>query len=145
MFRADWLKPGAIVLDVGINVINVTVASGPGQPTDGSHTAAPPADTVSTNAASDVPLQQRSMGIPGVDEGVTVLDSALEQHARIVGDVATQEVREVASAVTPVPGGIGPMTIAALVHNVVLAARYSAGLPWAPGMVASAQHSRASR
>lgn len=50
---------------------------------------------------------------------------------RLVGDVAFREVAEVASALTPVPGGIGPMTIAALVHNVILAARYSAGLPWA--------------
>jgi len=41
---------------------------------------------------------------------------------RVVGDVVTDEVASVASAITPVPGGVGPMTIAALVSNVVLAA-----------------------
>lgn len=45
-------------------------------------------------------------------------------HGTIVGDVANTEVSQVASALTPVPGGIGPMTIAALIHNVVLAAKY---------------------
>jgi methylenetetrahydrofolate dehydrogenase (NADP+)/methenyltetrahydrofolate cyclohydrolase len=40
----------------------------------------------------------------------------------VVGDVATREVACVASAITPVPGGVGPMTIAALVANVVFAA-----------------------
>lgn len=46
------------------------------------------------------------------------------QQGAIVGDVASHDVSQVASALTPVPGGIGPMTIAALIHNVVLAARY---------------------
>lgn len=46
---------------------------------------------------------------------------------RIVGDVAFREVSRLASAVTPVPGGVGPMTIAALIHNVVLAAQYRSG------------------
>lgn len=46
------------------------------------------------------------------------------QHGSIVGDVEGREVSQVASALTPVPGGIGPMTIAALIHNVVLAAKY---------------------
>ncbi len=43
----------------------------------------------------------------------------------VVGDVDYDEVAGVASAITPVPGGVGPMTIAALLHNTVLAARQS--------------------
>ncbi len=76
MVRRDWIKPGATVIDVGIN--RVTGA-------DGRH--------------------------------------------RIVGDVAFAEVSEVAGAITPVPGGVGPMTIACLLANTVLAACLSAGLP----------------
>ena len=75
LVRRDWIKPGATVIDVGIN----RVAG------DGSH--------------------------------------------RIVGDVAFAEVCEVAGAITPVPGGVGPMTIACLLANTVRAACASAGLP----------------
>jgi len=73
--RADWIKPGATVIDVGIN----RVTGG------GKH--------------------------------------------RIVGDVAFEEVREVAGAITPVPGGVGPMTIACLLANTVRAACALSGLP----------------
>ena len=73
--RADWIKPGATVIDVGVN----RVTGG------GKH--------------------------------------------RIVGDVAFDEVREVAGAITPVPGGIGPMTIACLLANTVRAACALSGLP----------------
>ena len=87
--RADWVKTGAVVIDVGINVV-------------------PAADAAGGGAAGDPE---------------TAGDST-----RVVGDVASGEVRHVAAALTPVPGGVGPMTIAALLHNVVLAARYQAGL-----------------
>jgi methylenetetrahydrofolate dehydrogenase (NADP+)/methenyltetrahydrofolate cyclohydrolase len=76
MVRRDWVKPGATVIDVGIN--RVTEADG---------------------------------------------------RSRIVGDVAFDEVCEVADAITPVPGGVGPMTIACLLANTVTAACLSAGLP----------------
>jgi methylenetetrahydrofolate dehydrogenase (NADP+)/methenyltetrahydrofolate cyclohydrolase len=76
MVRRDWVKPGATVIDVGINRITGT---------DG--------------------------------------------RSRIVGDVAFDEVSEVAGAITPVPGGVGPMTIACLLANTVTAACLSAGLP----------------
>ena len=76
MVRRDWIKPGATVIDVGINRIT-------GE--DGRH--------------------------------------------EIVGDVAFDEVREVAGAITPVPGGVGPMTIACLLANTVTAAYRSAGFP----------------
>jgi methylenetetrahydrofolate dehydrogenase (NADP+) / methenyltetrahydrofolate cyclohydrolase len=76
LVRRDWIKPGATVIDVGIN----RVAGEGGRP-------------------------------------------------RIVGDVAFAEVSEVAGAITPVPGGVGPMTIACLLANTVKAACKSAGLP----------------
>ena len=71
MVRADWLKPGATVIDVGINRL-------------------PPE--------------------PGADKG------------KLVGDVAYGEASEVAGAITPVPGGVGPMTIAVLLRNTLVAA-----------------------
>jgi methylenetetrahydrofolate dehydrogenase (NADP+)/methenyltetrahydrofolate cyclohydrolase len=72
MIRGDWIKPGATVIDVGIN---------------------------------RVPN-------PAAGEGKT----------KLVGDVALAEASEVAGAITPVPGGVGPMTIACLLRNTVQAA-----------------------
>ena len=69
MIRGDWIKPGAIVIDVGIN------------------------------------------RVPGLEPG----------KSRLVGDVAYGECELVASAITPVPGGVGPMTIACLLHNTLKA------------------------
>jgi len=69
MVKADWVKPGAIIIDVGINRID----AGGGK-------------------------------------------------TRLVGDVAFEECRAVAAAITPVPGGVGPMTIACLLRNTVQAA-----------------------
>ncbi|NNU67929.1 bifunctional methylenetetrahydrofolate dehydrogenase/methenyltetrahydrofolate cyclohydrolase FolD [Rhizobium sp. WYCCWR 11152] len=77
MVRADWVKPGATVIDVGINRV----------------------------------------AAPERGEGKT----------RLVGDVAFEEVSAVASAITPVPGGVGPMTIAMLMANTVIAAHRTAG------------------
>ncbi len=77
MVKADWVKPGATVIDVGINRI-----------------AAP-------------------------EKG--------EGKARLVGDVAFDEVAKVAGVITPVPGGVGPMTIAMLMANTVIAAYRKAG------------------
>jgi methylenetetrahydrofolate dehydrogenase (NADP+)/methenyltetrahydrofolate cyclohydrolase len=77
MVRADWVKPGATVIDVGINRV----------------------------------------AAPERGEGKT----------RLVGDVAFEEVSAVASTITPVPGGVGPMTIAMLMANTVIAAHRAAG------------------
>jgi methylenetetrahydrofolate dehydrogenase (NADP+)/methenyltetrahydrofolate cyclohydrolase len=71
MIRADWIRPGATIIDVGIN--------------------------------------RRSDG-------------------RLVGDVAFAECAEVAGAITPVPGGVGPMTIACLLENTVEAAERRRGM-----------------
>jgi methylenetetrahydrofolate dehydrogenase (NADP+) / methenyltetrahydrofolate cyclohydrolase len=75
LVRRDWIKPGATVIDVGVN--RVTTADG---------------------------------------------------GSRIIGDVAFAEVSEIAGAITPVPGGVGPMTIACLLANTVRAACAIAGL-----------------
>jgi 5,10-methylene-tetrahydrofolate dehydrogenase/methenyl tetrahydrofolate cyclohydrolase len=74
MVRGDWIKPGAVVIDVGINRVD---------------------------------------------------DSTKPRGYRLVGDVAFDEAKEVAGAITPVPGGVGPMTIAMLLQNTVRAARLS--------------------
>ncbi|AHB47712.1 5,10-methylene-tetrahydrofolate dehydrogenase [Hyphomicrobium nitrativorans NL23] len=75
MVKADWIKPGAIVIDVGINRV----------PSENGKT-------------------------------------------KLVGDVAYAECAEVAGAITPVPGGVGPMTIACLLQNTVVAAKIQKGI-----------------
>ena len=75
MVRGDWIKPGAVVIDVGINRV----------PTE-------------------------------------------DGKGRLVGDVAFDEAAEVAAAITPVPGGVGPMTIAMLMRNTLVAAHRREGL-----------------
>lgn len=71
MVKRDWVKPGALVIDVGINKI---------------------------------------------------ADASKKSGSRLVGDVAFEEVKEVAGGLTPVPGGVGPMTIAMLMQNTLDAA-----------------------
>ena len=77
MVRGDWIKPGAVVIDVGMN------------------------------------------RIPAAEAGKT----------KLVGDVAYDECAKVAGAITPVPGGVGPMTIACLMLNTLTAACRAAGAP----------------
>jgi methylenetetrahydrofolate dehydrogenase (NADP+) / methenyltetrahydrofolate cyclohydrolase len=60
-----------------------------------------------------------------IDVGVNRVDDATEKGYRLVGDVAFDEVSEVAEAITPVPGGVGPMTITMLMRNTLEAARSS--------------------
>ena len=63
-----------------------------------------------------------------IDVGINrVADSSSPKGSRLVGDVAFAEVAPKCSAITPVPGGVGPMTIAMLMHNTVLAAQRIAG------------------
>ena len=83
MVRGDWIKPGATVIDVGINRL-------------------PP------------------------EEG--------KAKGKLVGDVAFAEASAVAGAITPVPGGVGPMTIAVLLRNTLVAAHRSAGLSSPEGL-----------
>ncbi|KEO85522.1 methenyltetrahydrofolate cyclohydrolase [Erythrobacter sp. JL475] len=75
-------------------------------------------------------------------EGATVIDVGINRLApepgsekgRLVGDVAFDEASEVAGAITPVPGGVGPMTIAVLLRNTLVAAYRNAGLPVPEGL-----------
>lgn len=98
LIKMDWVKAGAVVLDVGINVVPV------------KHNSSEMCTLASV---------EETVGRDG------------EEQLKVVGDVDYDQVRSVASAITPVPGGVGPVTIAALVHNIILAARYQAGLvPW---------------
>jgi methylenetetrahydrofolate dehydrogenase (NADP+)/methenyltetrahydrofolate cyclohydrolase len=55
--------------------------------------------------------------------------AAGEGRTRLVGDVAHAEARDVAGAITPVPGGVGPMTVACLLHNTLTAACRRRGVP----------------
>ncbi|MBV9464235.1 MAG: bifunctional 5,10-methylene-tetrahydrofolate dehydrogenase/5,10-methylene-tetrahydrofolate cyclohydrolase, partial [Verrucomicrobiae bacterium] len=69
-----------------------------------------------------------------VREGAVVIDVGINRvlengQKRLVGDVDFEAAAEKASAITPVPGGVGPMTIAMLMANTLKAARRAAGLP----------------
>jgi methylenetetrahydrofolate dehydrogenase (NADP+)/methenyltetrahydrofolate cyclohydrolase len=69
-----------------------------------------------------------------IKRGATVIDVGINRvstedgKGRLVGDVAFEEAAEVAAAITPVPGGVGPMTIAMLMRNTLVAAHRRAGL-----------------
>ena len=64
-----------------------------------------------------------------VKEGVVVIDVGVNRlETGLVGDVDFETVKEKAKAITPVPGGVGPMTIAMLMHNTVQAAKIQAGI-----------------
>lgn len=101
LIKADWIKPGAVVIDVGINAVDWDVPPGA--------------------AAAEV-------GGPGrAGRGVSE-DQEDHPPFHVTGDVDFEEAVRVASAVSPVPGGVGPMTIAALLHNTVHAAAIKMGL-----------------
>ncbi|MBI5434463.1 MAG: bifunctional methylenetetrahydrofolate dehydrogenase/methenyltetrahydrofolate cyclohydrolase FolD [Planctomycetes bacterium] len=71
--------------------------------------------------------------------GATVIDVGINRlgDGRLVGDVAFGEALERAGAITPVPGGVGPMTIAMLLDNTVIAAARAAGVESSPPVVAA--------
>ena len=76
----------------------------------------------------------------GITRGATVIDVGQERveqpdgTRKLLGDVAYGEAAEVAGAITPVPGGVGPMTIACLLRNTVVAAHRRSGLPDPEGL-----------
>ena len=79
-----------------------------------------------------VALGQRALvGAEHVKEGAVVIDVGIHRREEggLAGDVRFEEVEKKASAITPVPGGVGPMTRAMLLHNAVQAARASADRP----------------
>ena len=91
LVKGHWIKPGAVVVDVGFNVVEV-----PGDEGDAAAAASPPPLPAST--------QQRQRQ---------------RTRTRISGDVSFEEARRVASQITPVPGGVGPMTVAMLMQNTL--------------------------
>jgi len=89
-------------------------------------------DLIELTAKADILVA--AVGVPGiitrrhVKPGATVIDVGTNRtEAGLVGDVAFDEVSQVAGAITPVPGGVGPMTIASLLANTVQAAEVRAG------------------
>ena len=62
-------------------------------------------------------------GVVIIDVGVNRIDADNEKGYRLVGDVAFEEVSQKAAAITPVPGGVGPMTIAMLLKNTLKAVK----------------------
>jgi methylenetetrahydrofolate dehydrogenase (NADP+)/methenyltetrahydrofolate cyclohydrolase len=67
-------------------------------------------------------------GATVIDVGINRIPAGEPGKTRLVGDVAFSEAAEVAGAITPVPGGVGPMTIAMLLRNTLVAAHRRAGL-----------------
>jgi len=68
-------------------------------------------------------------GVAVIDVGINAVDDPTRERGyRLVGDVAFDEVKEVASAITPVPGGVGPMTIAMLLRNTTDSAKHTLGM-----------------
>ena len=66
-------------------------------------------------------------GVTIIDVGINRVDDDSEKGYKLVGDVAFKAVQGIAGSITPVPGGVGPMTIAMLVENTVEAAEKSLG------------------
>jgi len=69
-----------------------------------------------------------------IDVGINRVPAAEEGKTRLVGDVDFEGATQVAGAITPVPGGVGPMTIAVLLRNTLVAAHARAGLPAPEGL-----------
>ncbi len=89
------------------------------------------ADLAGTCRRADVLIaavgRARMVGAEFIKPGAVVIDVGINRvDGELCGDVDFDAVREVASAITPVPGGVGPMTIACLLDNTVLAARMAA-------------------
>jgi hypothetical protein len=138
LVRGDWVKPGAVVIDVGINVVPAPPPAGGEERQGHDGEEGRGQGQGQQDAYGTSPRYQTSSSYSGAAPGgppgggaATAGDGGGYIGYQVVGDVAFDEVAAVASAITPVPGGVGPMTIAALLSNTIQAARYSAGLaPW---------------
>ncbi|KAG2497947.1 hypothetical protein HYH03_004209 [Edaphochlamys debaryana] len=192
LVRRDWVRPGAVVIDVGINVISTVPrrtsgnngSNGPNgsynrngqrappQPSGGTAQSSPASvavgedaccgdaddDNRSTTISRGTAVTSADGGDAGMASSIAAATAAAVQEDcndagggggsgggsdlchvvaapynrnvtfQVVGDVAFDEVSQVAGAITTVPGGVGPMTIAAVLHNTIKAARYRAGL-----------------
>ena len=90
----------------------------------GNHTKAADVVIVALGVPAFLKENMIKEGAAVIDVGINRVDDASEKGYRLVGDVAWEEIYKKASAITPVPGGVGPMTIAMLVQNTVEAAEY---------------------
>ena len=90
----------------------------------GNHTKAADVVIVALGVPEFLKDNMIKEGAVVIDVGINRVDDASEKGYMLVGDVAWEEVYKKASAITPVPGGVGPMTIAMLVQNTVEAAEY---------------------
>ncbi len=96
----------------------------------GAHTRAADILIAAADRPHIISADMVAEGAVVIDVGVVrVEDSTRRSGHRLVGNVDFDRVREKAGAITPVPGGVGPMTIAMLLFNTILAARRAAGLP----------------
>ena len=84
--------------------------------------------------AGMIPGSWLKPGATVIDVGINRVAGEGEVKARLVGDVDFDSAAEVAGAITPVPGGVGPMTIAVLLRNTLVAAHARAGLPPPEGL-----------
>ena len=90
----------------------------------GNHTKAADVVIVALGVPGFLKENMIKEGAVVIDVGINRVDDTSEKGYRLVGDVAWEEIYKKASAITPVPGGVGPMTIAMLVQNTVEAAEY---------------------
>ena len=90
----------------------------------GNHTKAADVVIVALGVPGFLKENMIKKGAVVIDVGINRVDDTSEKGYRLVGDVAWEEIYKKASAITPVPGGVGPMTIAMLVQNTVEAAEY---------------------
>ena len=67
-------------------------------------------------------IEMVSAGVDIIDVGINRMDDDSKKGYRLVGDVDAESIMGVANSVTPVPGGVGPMTITMLLYNTVIAA-----------------------
>ena len=88
----------------------------------GNHTKAADVVIVALGVPEFLKENMIKEGAVVIDVGINRVDDASEKGYRLIGDVAWEEIHKKASAITPVPGGVGPMTIAMLVKNTVEAA-----------------------
>ena len=113
LVTADWIKPGAIILDVGINSVYDDSGEGCNESEKRREEIAYPPSTELRCTPAHAAL------VPG----------SLEQQAyHVIGDVNMQSVWGKAAAISPVPGGVGPMTVAALMYNTISSAAWHLGV-----------------
>jgi 5,10-methylene-tetrahydrofolate dehydrogenase/methenyl tetrahydrofolate cyclohydrolase len=135
MVKGDWVKPGAAVIDVGINQKWVE------HPADKEWTCAATGERFVAHRGDESDKGgRRKVGVFCPDCDAAYLKDHVPADCQcagmidlfrkytLVGDVDFDEVKQVAGYLTPVPGGVGPMTIAMLMQNTLRGAKHALGL-----------------